>query len=82
MTRLTQKADLRYTAEDPDAAVQKLGKIEDLYDSLLEERNGLCERIARLRSDEKTKTASFRQLLGEKWMLENLIARFRIRDAD
>ncbi|HPR39544.1 MAG TPA: hypothetical protein PKY19_02800 [Oscillospiraceae bacterium] len=82
MTRLTQKSGVRYAAEDPEAAVQKLGKIEDLYDSLLEEQNGLCERIARLRSEEKTKTASFRQLLGEKWMLENLIARFRIRDAD
>jgi hypothetical protein len=82
MTRLTQKAGSRYAAEDPEAAVQKLGRTEDLYDSLVEERESLCEKIAQLRAEEKTKTVSFRQLLGEKLILENLIARFRIRGAD
>lgn len=82
MTRLTQKIDGHYVAPDPVAAVQKLGRTEDFYESLLEERDGLAEKVARLRSEEKTKSASFRQFLGEKLMLETLIARFRIRDAD
>ncbi len=82
MTRLTQKIGGSYAAEDSGAAVQKLGRVEDLYESLLEERDGLCKKIERLRSEGKTKTASFSQFLGDKLMLENLIARFRIRDAD
>lgn len=82
MTRLTQKTDGRYVANDPEAAVQKLGRTEDLYESLLAEREDLREKIARLRAEDKTKSASFRQFLGEKLMLETLIARFHIRDAD
>lgn len=82
MIRLTRRIGGRYEAEDPGAAVQKLGRVEDLYESLLEERDGLCEKIERLRSEGKTKTASFRQFLGDKLTLEDLIARFRIRDAD
>ena len=82
MTRLTQKIDGRYVAQDPEAAAQKLGKIEDLYESMLAERDGLAEKVARLRSEDKTKSASFRQFLGEKLMLETLLARFRIWDAD
>ncbi|HNW04196.1 MAG TPA: hypothetical protein PLP20_00740 [Oscillospiraceae bacterium] len=82
MTRLTQKIDGRYVAKDPEAAAQKLGRTEDLYESMLAERDGLCEKIARLRAEDKTKSASFRQFLGEKLMLETLLARFRIWDAD
>ena len=55
---------------------QRLAAYDRLYRELLAERDGVAAKMEALRAEERTKTATYRQLLTNKLTLQNLIARF------
>ena len=55
---------------------QRWAAYDRLYRELLAERDGVAAKMEALRAEERTKTATYRQLLTNKLTLQNLIARF------
>ena len=55
---------------------QRLAAYDRLYRDLLAERDSVAARMDALRSEGKTRTATYRQLLTDKLTLQNLISRF------
>ena len=56
--------------------LERLAAYDRLYRDLLAERDSVAARMDALRSEGKTRTATYRQLLTDKLTLQNLIARF------
>lgn len=75
MTRLTVRENGVYTAADPDAAIQKLGRLEDMQQA---EYDKTVAELARLSAAGKTKTVTYRQLFANKLNLMNLLDRFAL----
>ena len=59
-----------------EEAIQKLGKLEDLYDALKQEEARIEARMEELRTQNKQKTVTFRQLMGDKFQLSATLSRF------
>ena len=55
---------------------QRLAAYDRMYRELLAERDGVAAKMDALRAEERTKTATYRQLLTDKLTLQNLIGRF------
>ncbi len=70
MQRLTQKRpDGRYdTAATPEQLAGRLGRWEDLLDFLERRVEENAAALQRLKREDKTKTARYRELLGQKLM--------------
>lgn len=60
-----------------DEAARKLCRAENMVESILREYTLTAEALERLRAQEKTKTARFKELLGQKLMLSQMILRLR-----
>lgn len=76
--RLTQFTPNGYQLKEGQqlsAALEKLGKLEDLYDSLLSEQENIEQKMAVLRAQGKQKTVAFRQLMADKFQLIALLTR-------
>ena len=78
MSRLTVRENGVYTAVDPDAAIQKLGRLEDMQQALQAEYDRTVTELARLSAAGKTKTVTYRQLFANKLNLMNLLDRFAL----
>jgi len=83
MERLTRQAEGEnaYTLaeeESVQAAIERLGRYEDLHEALLDAYARVLSRMDVLRAADKTKTATYQQLLAEKLMLTNLLDRFQL----
>ncbi len=79
--RLTKQENAGYVlAEntDADAAVQKLGKLEDMYDRLLAEYEKTEAQLQTLKEKDKTKSVTYHQQFANKLKLKELIGRFEI----
>lgn len=79
--RLTKQKNAGYVlAEntDADAAVQKLGKLEDMYDRLLAEYEKTEAQLQALKEKDKTKSVTYHQQFANKLKLKELIGRFEI----
>ena len=78
MRRITVRhEDGSYSAADMAAAIRQLGRLEDMYQALVEEREKTAQKLEQLR-DRGTRSVARQQLLANKLMLQNLIDRFEI----
>lgn len=66
MERLTQKTPDGYRAEDLTAALDRLGRFEDFYESVLTGQESLSAELAALRDGGKQKSYEFRERMGKK----------------
>ena len=72
--RLTIPTPEGYQAE-PEAALERLGRLEDRIDKLQEEYNQTLEALERLQGQGKEKTVTYRQLLTNKMTLKEVLFR-------
>ena len=59
------------------AAIEKLAKFENLYDSIIEKQGSLAMELEVLRASGKEKNFKFKELLGQKIMNEMLLMQIR-----
>ena len=80
MERLTQKLPKGgYQAKaDAYSVLERLGRLEDLYDALTAERDKIAARMEELRGQGKVKTAAYQQNMAHKLMLQGLMDRMDI----
>lgn len=78
MERLTVKGNNGYQVNDTAAAVNRLGRLEDLYDALLAEKEKITVEMDKLSEAGRTKSATYRQLFANKLNVTNLISRMEI----
>ena len=80
MERLTQKLPQGgYEAKVyPFSVLERLGRLEDLYDALIAEREKTASQMEELRGQGKVKTVTYQQHIAHKLMLQNLIDRMDI----
>ena len=72
--RLTIPTPEGYLAE-PEAALERLGRLEDRIDKLQEEYEKTLQALERLQSQGKEKTVTYRQLLTNKMTLKEVLFR-------
>ena len=75
MTREENGAYVLAPEADISAALEKLWRYENMHEALLRELAGINAKLGDLRGRNRTKTATFRQLLAEKLMLVNFQSR-------
>ena len=72
--RLTIPTPEGYQAE-PEAALERLGRLEDRIDKLQEEYEKTLQALERLQDQGKEKTVTYRQLLTNKMTLKEVLFR-------
>ena len=77
--RLTAKTEEGYAAADMEAALRRLGRLEDLYEALCAEQEKIAADMERLSEAGRTKSATYRQLFAGKLNVTNLISRMEAR---
>ena len=59
-----------------------MGEREEKFEAMLRavqrEYDDIIQKMEKLKAQDKTKTATYRQLLGEKLMLQNILTRYQI----
>lgn len=74
MERLTRKQlDGSWTAASATAALERLAQYESMHEALEAEYLKICTDMERLRSAGRTKSATYRQLLGNKLSMRDLL---------
>ena len=53
-------------------------KFEAMLRSVLQEYDTTAQKLEKLKAEDKTKTATYRQLLGDKLMLQAILTRCKI----
>lgn len=53
-------------------------KFEAMLQAIQQEYHTTLDKMERLKAEDKTKTATYRQLLGDKLMLQNILTRYKI----
>ena len=53
-------------------------KFEAMLQAVQREYDDTIQKMEKLKAQDKTKTATYRQLLGEKLMLQNILTRYQI----
>lgn len=79
--RLTKQENAGYVLTentDADAAIEKLGKLEDMYDRLLAEYEKTEAQLQTLKEKDKTKSVTYHQQFANKLKLKELIGWFEI----
>lgn len=71
---LTNKNENGYSCTDEKAAIERLGRIEALYERLCREQEEISIELSKLRASGKAKSVKFNQLLAKKMTNVNLIA--------
>ena len=76
MERLTRPAGTGcYTTDQPEAALTRLGRWEDLYETLEQELAHASGEMARLAAAGKEKSAAYRQHFANKLTLTAFLSR-------
>ena len=57
---------------------QREEKFEAMLQAVRQEYELTLEKMEKLKAADKTKTATYRQLLGDKLMLQNILSRYQI----
>ena len=73
MERLTERKKTGYSTQDLQAALDRLGRWEDLYEQL--DQEAATARMQLLTAQGKEKSATYRQLFSNKLTLSILISR-------
>jgi hypothetical protein len=78
MERYTVKSNDTYmiSSEHYNEAINKLGAFENVIEELLLKQEEISKELKALRSEEKTKSVRFRQLLGNKLTNSALVTIF------
>ena len=58
--------------------IEREEKFEKMLQAVQEQYAATVEKLAILKDQDKTKTATYRQLLGDKLMLQNILSLYRI----
>lgn len=53
-------------------------KFEAMLRAVQREYDDIIQKMEKLKAQDKTKTATYRQLLGDKLMLQNILTRYQI----
>ena len=53
-------------------------KFEAMLQAIQQEYHTTLEKMEKLKAEDKTKTATYRELLGDKLMLQNILTRYKI----
>lgn len=53
-------------------------RFEAMLQAIQQEYHTTLEKMEKLKAEDKTKTATYRQLLGDKLMLQNILTRYKI----
>lgn len=78
--RLTTPCENGYRLDgDPQAAAEKLGRLEDLCEELPAQQLAIHEKMEALRSQGKEKSCQFRELMVQKLNNSMLIATLQAR---
>ena len=75
--RITQKTDSGYEAQSIEAAIEKLGRLEDMYDDLKREYDLAVVKMEST-PDSKKGSASYRQVFSNKLTLGLILSKFDI----
>lgn len=70
-------ATLAPEASEQDA-LRRLRQYEDLHQSLETQLSDTLQKLDSLRAQDKTKTVTYRQLLGQKMTLRDLLSRMEL----
>ena len=57
---------------------QREEKFEAMLQAVRQEYDIILKKMEQLKAEDKTKTATYRQLLGDKLMLQNILSRYQI----
>lgn len=57
---------------------QREENFEKMLQSVQQEYADTVQKLEKLKAEDKTKTATYRQLLGDKLMLQNILTRYRV----
>ena len=60
------------------AMTDREAKFEAMLQAIQQEYHTTLEKMEKLKAEDKTKTATYRQLLGDKLMLQNILTRYKI----
>jgi len=75
MTRFTAKSDGHTVpAADLPQALRRLAALEDMLEELAARQTGIPAELARLKAAGKEKTVRYRELLGQKLLLNEMAA--------
>lgn len=89
MERVTKKVDSggyeiaetfinKKVEEQFKIAIEKLGKVEDMYEDLQKKQKEMSAQMDVLRNEGKEKSVKFRELLGNKIINNNILALFAL----
>lgn len=79
MKRITKKQiDGSWTVCSSAAAIERLAQYECMQEALEQEYQTVCTKMESLRSDGRKKSATYRQLLGNKLQLRDLLDRIAL----
>lgn len=53
-------------------------KFETMLQSVQREYETILQKMEKLKGEDKEKTATYRQLMGDKLMLQNILSRYKI----
>lgn len=71
-----------YEARQPfEVLVERLGRLEDLYDALCTQRDQAAARMQQLKAQGKAKSVTHHQLMATKLTAQNAIAQFDLYTA-
>ena len=76
MTRFTISCDGQYTIPEADLplALQRLAALEDMLEELAACQTDIPAELARLKAAGKEKTVRYKELLGQKLLLNEMLA--------
>lgn len=66
MPRVTTKAGEKYTIDNIDVAIERLGKLEDTLEEIRVGQAVLSSELEKLRNEGKKSSTKFRELMGKK----------------
>ena len=78
MIRYTKPTAQGYLAEDPEAAIARLGVLEDRLEAVEVQLHQALEQMAALSQAGKTKTATYRQFFAQKLSCLDCLGRMGI----
>lgn len=84
MRFITKQKDGEYIidSERANAAIKKLGKLEDMYDALVKSNAETAEKMAVLREKGDNKSVTFKELLVKKLNNNNMLDMLKMYTAE
>ena len=76
--RLTTKREKGYSAPDIQETIDRLGRLEDLYEALYAEQDRITADMERLSQAGRTKSATYRQYMGNKLLYRQLLSMYEL----